>query len=482
MQHVLKALVVSALASLVFAAASEAAAQMRIEDVLNRFEGPIKVDGALTADSPRVGGNGERFCGYSYTAAAGEKVTISLASGRFNPYVRIGRMDGHEFKSLWSQSADRPADTIKVDFTFPEAGKYVILASSNDHDALGAYTLKIEAYKAPGIMPWFTVPAISFDGPAPPAGEMKWFNFEARNRLMFTGVWGADSRTIYVASSAGIHQSDDGGATWRQTLVGGDDTASHQKNQMKDVWGRAKDDVYAVGSTIQHTSNGGKTWQYLAVAETSAMKGGLGSVWGRGDHVYVVGTYPTLLQSADRGATWTLIPSITTSGDKVTGNDEAVFILTYGALWSSADEGKTWNKVSDLKEKLERIWGVSDDLYGIGEDGVLVHHVRGGGWKKLKAPAKSMQDIWGVSPMEFFIAGTTPKTIEHAIFHTRDGGKTWTTAILKDRPWRLWGVSADDVWVGGAPGIFHGLTAAGFAAEQVPAPLVTTTSHAPAAP
>ncbi|CAN5533685.1 hypothetical protein BH09GEM1_BH09GEM1_01000 [soil metagenome] len=455
-----------ALAAIAFAGASTASAQTQ-----KRIQSTNKFVGTLSESSTRQGGSGLPYEGYTFTARAGERMTITLFAGSFASYVFVGQTKDGIFTLLASASAAKAGETAKLDVAFPAAGDYVIAASSKDHDPRGAYTINIVPFAAPVAQAWFTVPVISFDSAPPAPGELRWFDFVARNRLTFTGVWGPDRRTVYVASSVGIHQSDDGGATWRQSLVGGD---AHPKNNMSAVWGRSKDDVYAVGATIQHTTDGGKTWSELATSETSGMKGGLGSIWGRGDHVYAVGTFPVLLQSADRGATWTRIPSITTSGDWVFGNDEAVFILTYGVVWASADEGKTWNKVTDLKEKLDRVWGIGEDLYGIGEDGLLVHHVRGGGWTKMKSPARSIRDVWGVSPTDFFLAGIDPKSIDPTLFHTRDGGKTWTSARLAERAWRLWGVSADDFWIGGAPGIAHGLSAAGFAAARAAAQAAPT--------
>jgi hypothetical protein len=174
-----------------------------------------------------------------------------------------------------------------------------------------------------------------------------------------------------------------------------------------DVWGLGPTDVFAVGDngTILHYN--GSTW----TPQTSGTLNSLQGVWGSGPtDVFAVGSNGTILHYG--GTTWT--PQ--NSG-------------TVASLWS--------------------VWGSGPaDVFAVGGGGTILHY-DGSSWSPLSIPgAGQLLGVWGTSPMNVFtvgdsgtkdlvVGGTTYPIPTNSVFHSTDGGVTWTSQIEAWYDWLL---------------------------------------------
>ncbi|NBB65677.1 peptidase [Pseudomonas sp. ODNR1LW] len=109
--------------------------------------------GALTDRDPEQE-DGGRYDAYSFRAAAGQRVIVTLESDAFDPKVLVGRMNGADFVEL-AQNDDGPDDGLnsRLVFMAPIAGEYVIRATALQ-DGEGRYTVGLkEAPPAPPAKP-----------------------------------------------------------------------------------------------------------------------------------------------------------------------------------------------------------------------------------------------------------------------------------------------------------------------------------------
>lgn len=104
-----------------------------------------RIDGELSEGAPQSD-EGAGFDAYAVTAAAGERISISMRSEAFDPYLRIGRSADGAFSEL-AFNDDAPGEGLnaRLVFTAPEAGTYVVRATAFSPGAQGAYVLEIAA-------------------------------------------------------------------------------------------------------------------------------------------------------------------------------------------------------------------------------------------------------------------------------------------------------------------------------------------------
>lgn len=89
--------------------------------------------------------DGHVFDAYVFRANAGDRLAILLESDDFDPVARVGRLVGGSFVKLAENDdgAGKGLNAYLV-FTAPQAGEYVIQASSVSSDAEGGYRLSLE--------------------------------------------------------------------------------------------------------------------------------------------------------------------------------------------------------------------------------------------------------------------------------------------------------------------------------------------------
>jgi hypothetical protein len=89
--------------------------------------------------------DGNVFDAYAFRANAGDRLAVLLESDDFDPVVRIGRMIGGSFvKSAENDDGAGKGLNSYLVFTAPQAGEYIIQASSVGSGAEGDYRLSLE--------------------------------------------------------------------------------------------------------------------------------------------------------------------------------------------------------------------------------------------------------------------------------------------------------------------------------------------------
>ncbi len=95
------------------------------------------------ADTDNEDEENEKFYDeYVFRGRAGQRVEISLASDDFDPYLRLGRLDGCDFQELATDDDGGEDTDSRLRYTLQEDGEYVIRATSFS-EGVGAYTLTL---------------------------------------------------------------------------------------------------------------------------------------------------------------------------------------------------------------------------------------------------------------------------------------------------------------------------------------------------
>jgi photosystem II stability/assembly factor-like uncharacterized protein len=171
------------------------------------------------------------------------------------------------------------------------------------------------------------------------------------------------------------------------------------------------------------------------------------AVVARGDLVWAVGYWGTVLRSTDAGATWTAMETGTraTLFDVSFADDRAGWAVGEGGVvLRTADGGLTWARegieVGDglggsrpLDVHLFGVCALSpDEAWAVGDLGVLLRR-RAGGWESVAIPPESFADenvpdrilnaVDFLDPLHGWIVGEFGTTLR-----TTDGGATWVGA------------------------------------------------------
>jgi len=102
------------------------------------------VSGTLADADPETD-DGARFDHYGFRARAGDRFTIGLASGAFDPVVSVGRLGRDGAWTELARNDDGPGAGLNsaLVFTAPEAGDFVIRASAVEIEGRGDYRLTL---------------------------------------------------------------------------------------------------------------------------------------------------------------------------------------------------------------------------------------------------------------------------------------------------------------------------------------------------
>jgi hypothetical protein len=219
-------------------------------------------------------------------------------------------------------------------------------------------------------------------------------------------------------------------------------------NNLRNIWGSSKKDIFAVGlsGTILHYD--GTIWSLMASGTTEHLTG----IWGSsGTDVFAVGTGGTILHYD--GTIWSLMASGTTehlsgiwgnSGTDVFAVGPGSTILHYdGSVWSTMSSGTTY--------RLWGIWGsTGTDVFAVGEQGTILHY-NGNVWSKMSSGTDNMYilGIWGSSGTDVFAVGFGGyRRILHYDGHFWSNMTSETTYAL----YGIWGSSGTDVFAVGTGG------------------------------
>jgi len=96
------------------------------------------------ADNSPVDDDDNAFAAYSFRASANQRFAISMKSEDFDSLVRVGQMTRGSFVELAKNDDGGDGLNSYLVFTAPEAGDYVIRATSFSSDSSGAFTVSLE--------------------------------------------------------------------------------------------------------------------------------------------------------------------------------------------------------------------------------------------------------------------------------------------------------------------------------------------------
>lgn len=238
----------------------------------------------------------------------------------------------------------------------------------------------------------------------------------------------ANSQHLYLTSGSGIYESTDAGAHWSQSIagVGFDSVVVDPSNNQN---------VYAGGSGLYISDDGGKTWRVdrgmandiLAVDPADPTH-----LWG--SNIFI-----GLLESTDQGRTWNSVATGRATYlddlivDAASGSTLYLATVNFG-LMKSTDGGATW------AESDEGLYGVVTEEIFIGPDGnfyigslgtgVLKSTDNGASWSQINNGITSDYGATGISVYALVQDPVTPATLYAGtvlgLYKTTDGGDNWT--------------------------------------------------------
>ena len=88
--------------------------------------------------------DGKRYDAYAFRASAGERVKIDLQSEDFDSFLRVGRIVNGAFLQMAENDDGGSSLNARLVFTAPQAGEYLIRATSYNGSAEGDYRLSME--------------------------------------------------------------------------------------------------------------------------------------------------------------------------------------------------------------------------------------------------------------------------------------------------------------------------------------------------
>jgi photosystem II stability/assembly factor-like uncharacterized protein len=240
-------------------------------------------------------------------------------------------------------------------------------------------------------------------------------------------VWGADSGHAWAIGNSGLTwYSTDRGESWAKGRI---DINLGAPPDLRGIWGTGLNDIFVVANQgyIWHSGNAGSSWDRLREPPVGSSLPNLFTVWGtQHNNVYAgVDVNPLLHYN---GSTWNA-ESLPIDGTGCTGD-------FCNAIWGSG----------------------ADDVYAVG-DGRM--HWDGANWKNLLLPQTPgvLSGVWGTSRMNVYIVGSNTTTNTGALWHTTDGGATWSVVTAPFGAASLRAVTGSgpyDVYVGANDGkIYH---------------------------
>ncbi|MBU1059228.1 MAG: 6-bladed beta-propeller [Proteobacteria bacterium] len=222
------------------------------------------------------------------------------------------------------------------------------------------------------------------------------------------GVWGSESRNVYVVGDNGSILHYDG-KQW------GAMDSSISTGNLYSIWGSSDTDIYAVGDNGLVLHFDGKRWSSIAAAVTADA---LQDVWGGGGEVAAVSTSGLVLENglSTSSATGVALRSLWGSSETdvfAAGESGAVFHF----------DGKDWSPMnSGTEELLNSVWGSSaDNVIAVGGNGVIVHY-DGNTWSTMESGTKeTLTGVWGMDMNSVFAVGAKGTVLYY-------NGSAWHTA------------------------------------------------------
>jgi photosystem II stability/assembly factor-like uncharacterized protein len=253
-------------------------------------------------------------------------------------------------------------------------------------------------------------------------------------------------------------------------------------------------------SSVLETSDGGRQWKLVRqfpdqelgglYAQSRSSCALIGSVLGSAATLPQSPQYvTTLATTTDGGTHWTTAHiGVSVSPEVVAGSGASLCAVGQGIL-TSANHGATWQAQSSgqLYWLQDGVALTSSDLWAVDQDGALLHSTDGATWSEQTSPLRWSQQLSALSfpdANDGWLVGATNSIAESpsgVIFHTDDGGTTWSpqSSVLAGELTGVQFADANDGWAisdmpfgfgSGANAAIERTTDGGaaWAAEQVP--------------
>ncbi|HUS34393.1 MAG TPA: hypothetical protein VM680_03475 [Verrucomicrobiae bacterium] len=222
------------------------------------------------------------------------------------------------------------------------------------------------------------------------------------------------SRSAPATHTYSVHQSVDGGATWREfphPFKSIRVNALHANGDR--VWAGTENGLFA-------SRDGGKTWRDLAQSRL----GNIQSIAATAD-VMVLGTKSGIWR-AEKGSDWSQSAELKSRIIRAVATDGTSFYagLDSGGVLASADKGVTWQKLPEGLPAQCQIFELKTNAAGELFAGLYskgFYAFRNGAWQNMGAPF-----AFTILPLadDTNIVGGNPG----GVLRTDDGGKTWSNA------------------------------------------------------
>ena len=256
-------------------------------------------------------------------------------------------------------------------------------------------------------------------------------------------VWAAANGNAFAVGDAGTILRYDGQRwapmSWQPTQ------GSATTVTLYDVWGRSPTDVWATGSGVILHFNGVAWTEAFRLTSSIPIHG----IWGSptGNKMFAVGAAGTLVESNNRGATWTQVAS-TPFGPRTMhsvwgSSDTDVWAVGDGIVsryvYESKSKSYKWTQQTDRNVNLTgtnlEVWGTlrlsgsgagsEFDVYVVGAGG-SISRLSSRGWSAPPSgTTRSLHGVWGsqptsATPPDIFAVGAGG-----TIVRSSDGGLTW---------------------------------------------------------
>jgi hypothetical protein len=114
------------------------------EPIERRLEQAREVMGQIEAHDAMREDN-SHYQDWTFTAAAGAQVVITLRSGAFDAFLDLGRYDAnYKWQSLATDDDSGGGRDAKLTYVVPEAGDYVVRVITYNSLRTGPYTLLLQ--------------------------------------------------------------------------------------------------------------------------------------------------------------------------------------------------------------------------------------------------------------------------------------------------------------------------------------------------
>ncbi|ETR71714.1 MAG: hypothetical protein OMM_02282 [Candidatus Magnetoglobus multicellularis str. Araruama] len=247
-------------------------------------------------------------------------------------------------------------------------------------------------------------------------------------------IWGRAADDIFAVGNGGIIYHYNGISWSKRVTVFNDDFNA--------VWGN-DDMVYVVGNNGVILQYNGYSWEKMFTSNSEHLNG----IWGNGRSVFAVGSYGTILKY--NGINWAEINSgTTTTLLDIWGNENKMYAVGNGGMVLQYD-GYEWRAMSKITAySLRKIWGSSENnVFAVGDGGTIIHF-NGTEWvEQERGNFSSFKGIWGLSSDKVFAAGLQGTIVSY-------NGNMWSETVsgVSNTLIGIWGESIKDIYVVGENG------------------------------